>query len=780
MSLRTVALCALLAGAAPAEQLVFDSAEEWADWTRPFGLTQVDEQGRLQLVRFDKDINAVRDAHLFAHETKERGESVVGGVWEVGSGAETAPLAIDGDPETLWQPDPESAAEDWFITIDLGRAVLAREIRLTFPDHEGARPLRQFTVLVNTGVRIVATRDVFLFRSVYRTTRPNDQTSIAIPLGFPANDSTLVVDPGLQVDPDQRDGYRVIQYISIMSEEQNIDGALAEIEVIAVGDNVAINTDRRGSFNDGFNATSTANLFDANLNTNNSISSGSGELGWKEGGVFFAVDLGALFFVDEMFIYSMRPQEGTLGFGVGGTGPGHTILFSDGTLTLGSGLPVVEAFDYTELLTHLNPGSARLHYIRYLFKPRKKRYLFWHGISDSGWGQAKWGELMLFSPGYPAQVVLRSDFIDLGTADGRPRVINALSWDADLPPGARIQLRSRSGNALREVYAFHNKIGEEVTEEKWLSSPKVLRGAVDTSLVVGEDWDAWSNDYQSPSEPFKSQSPRRYVQLELILATDDPQVAPTIDALTIEFEEALVQEALGRIEPRSARPNEPTRFTYTLATRAQPADSGFDRLRFVLPEPADLEAGIQLHAGDALIDPATIEARGDTLLITLPRAITADSLAIRFTTRVLRNATRIDLDLGASERPGLWQSVEAMTRRANIVLLPAVPGSRRLIGDLAVVPPVFSPNGDGVNDQLTIRFVVLKVDAPDPQVQVFDLAGRLVAQLEPSATGGQRSYTWDGTDEQGATAAPGLYLCRIDLGAQTGEDCAVRLLGLAY
>ena len=51
-----------------------------------------------------------------------------------------------------------------------------------------------------------------------------------------------------------------------------------------------------------------------------------------------------------------------------------------------------------------------------------------------------------------------------------------------------MQLRSRSGVQLSEKYTYHNKIGEVVTEEKWLSSPKVLRGQVDTALVVGEDW----------------------------------------------------------------------------------------------------------------------------------------------------------------------------------------------------------------------------------------------------------------------------------------------------
>ena len=126
-----------------------------------------------------------------------------------------------------------------------------------------------------------------------------------------------------------------------------------------------------------------------------------------------------------------------------------------------------------------------------------------------------------------------------------------------------MQLRSRSGNALAPVFTFHNKIGEEITEEKWNSSPKVLRGAIDTALVVGEDWDAWSNVYQFSGETFKSQSPRRFVQLELILATDHPEVAPTVNELSIEFDAALLQSARGRIEPRSAPLNEETVFTYT-------------------------------------------------------------------------------------------------------------------------------------------------------------------------------------------------------------------------
>ena len=189
---------------------------------------------------------------------------------------------------------------------------------------------------------------------------------------------------------------------------------------------------------------------------------------------------------------------------------------------------------------------------------------------------------------------------------------------------------------------------------------------------------------------------------------------------------------------------------------------------------------MEVSAGATPIDPVAVEARGDSLFIALPELIAADSLEVRFTTRVLQNAALFALDLGTNERPGLWQSVEAMTRRANIVLLPELTGSRWLISDLAIDPPVFTPNGDGINDQVAIRFAVLKVAAPAPQVDIFDLSGHQVARLSPSSSGSLRSYLWDGVDRHGAVVPPGIYLCRIDLGAQTGEDDAVRLIGLAY
>ncbi len=776
-----VCVCVFALSAAYAERLVFQGTESWRDWEVPLGLTEVGDQGQLRLVKYRKNIDAVRDAHLFSYESKSKG-LVSGGIWEATSNPAAAETIIDGDETTYWQPDPADEVEDWAIEIDLARTVLAREIRLQFPDREGARPFRQFTVYASTGARVSVKEDVVMLEPVFRTTRPNADSEIVIPLSYASRDSALILDEGIEVDPALKNGYRVVQRIRIEVEEKSPDAALAEVSVRAIGDNISLGAEQRGSFVNGINSVDPQNLFDGDMNTNNLIGSSYGSLGWKEGGVWFGVDLGATFFVDEFFLYSFKSDEGLVGYSINGTGPGHTVLYSDGAQVLQSGLPVPGAFDYTELFTHINPNADRLLYIRYIFKPRKMRYFFWHGIRDTGWGIVKWGEFMLFSPGHPAEVVLRSPFIDLGTeaGDGRPKVIKGLHWDADLPLGAKLQLRSRSGNTLDPLYTFYDRKGDEVTEDRWKSAPKVLRGAIDTTLVVGDDWGAWSNVYQNSGEVFQSESPRRYVQLEMILGTDDPQVGPQVNSLSIEYEQALVQDARGQIWPREAPVNERTRFAYTVWPRSAGGDSGFDQVRLVVPEASNVDyTGVEVDG--VAIQPESVVSAGDSLWVDLGQAVSGDSVRIAFETQLLNNATVVSADLGLSNRPGLWQSVEPAVRRSNVVMLPNLIGQEKLIGEVELATAVITPNGDGIHDELDVRFIVYKASRVEPVLQIYDLAGRRIAARTGTQEAGQWRLHWDGrSDDSGQTAAPGSYIYEISLGTDAGDDKRTGTIAVAY
>ena len=124
-----------------ADVLRFADIDAWSTWDMPYGLVEFGDAGQLQLVKYRKDINAVANAPLFTHGTRSRGEAVAGGIWKAGSNPDAAERTIDGDPATFWQAAPNDALDDWFVQVDLGRAVLAKEIRLTFPRQGRCPPL---------------------------------------------------------------------------------------------------------------------------------------------------------------------------------------------------------------------------------------------------------------------------------------------------------------------------------------------------------------------------------------------------------------------------------------------------------------------------------------------------------------------------------------------------------------------------------------------------------------------------------------------------------------
>ena len=787
--MRKYRVCCLLLGLlsygpSRAEEVRFDTPAEWATWEFPVDIVQFADDGSLKLKKFRKQINATLDAHLFTHPSQQRGE-VQGGIWRAGSNEADAPKLIDGDPATYWQPDAADQLVDWSVDIDLGRPVLAREIKLTFPDAAGARPLPQFSVFITQGARIQAQDDVFRYRKIFQTTKPNVETTIAIPLLGSALDTTRVLDADRDVELNAEQDFQMVRLIRIAAEEKSSDAALAEVEVTAVGDNVSLGVlARGGNFDNGLLAGDPQNMFDGNMDTSaNIITSGGTKGGWREGGLWWQVDLGALFWIDEMFIYFKTRGEGTSSFLFEGLhhGRGYNILFSDGRLTTGGDLDLTFLLREDMAIDAASVADRQVRHIRYLFQPRKMRYIFWHGHEETGW-YSRPTELMLFSPGYPAQVVLRSEFIDLGqlVGDGGTKAIKRLRWEATTPDQTRLQVRSRTGNTLQEFYRFYDKKGEEVTETRYGSLPKVIRGPIDTTVAVGADWGAWSNFYQFSGEAFKSETPRRFIQLELILSTEDPAVAPVLHALALDFEDALVAQAAGQVMPRHAVPNETTQFTYTLWTNAAEGDSGFDRLRFSTPSAVDA-ADVRLWVGGEVREPHAVRVVGDSLLfVDLPEVVRTDSVAVEFTTKVLRNATVFAADLGQEARPDLWQSVEAAERQANLVFLPDLPGSERLIGDLQVVPSVFSPNGDGINDRVQIRFALFKAVDATPSVRIFDLAGREVAALVSSGGDVLQSFSWGGLDASGERVVPGVYVCRIDARADAGQGEVIRTIAVAY
>ncbi len=99
-----------------------------------------------------------------------------------------------------------------------------------------------------------------------------------------------------------------------------------------------------------------------------------------------------------------------------------------------------------------------------------------------------------------------------------------------------------------------------------------------------------------------------------------------------------------------------------------------------------------------------------------------------------------------------------------------------------IAPNPFTPNGDGINDEVTFSFdLFLVLNQVNVQVEIYDLSGRRIAQIQTGgSTAGSLQVAWDGRDSQGQVARPGIYLYRlaIDLDNTSTEHSGT--LSLAY
>ena len=85
-------------------------------------------------------------------------------------------------------------------------------------------------------------------------------------------------------------------------------------------------------------------------------------------------------------------------------------------------------------------------------------------------------------------------------------------------------------------------------------------------------------------------------------------------------------------------------------------------------------------------------------------------------------------------------------------------------------PSVFTPNGDGINDEAVFAFTVVLMGASSAaQVEIYDLSGRRLRRIEErrEVSAGRYEIPWDGLDDTGDLVPPGIYAVRLGLDALT-------------
>ena len=805
------------------DEVVIDQAAHWAEWEAPIGTHVITAEGAV-LPRFlRRDINAALNAMEF--ETPEAGgDTLVGGIRRAGSSAAQAPFIMDGNQGTYWEPDPADPLKDWFVDVELGRSVIAKRVVVRFA--QTGDPFLKFRVLLSDG-RGHPERPLKFFR-VGQVTYPNKterefsfevRPQRPLPAGVEgevaqvvrfqalASDSTR----GAEVDRATYEALSLADQGTVEYFRQTVIGRqilideqthrdlpeeerglvryfrrerprLAELEVYTLGDNVVTLTQRLRNRNvsifenillelatDGlFRSFYPLRIYDSVLDRNQLL-----------------VDLGARFWLDRVRLVS---AEGPLS--------AYQLRISDGSLDPDGSL-------LWEALAERQNRESFLQ-LEEEFPLREVRYLELKRLELVIVGEhteaGNLSEIQAYGEGYVSEVGLESPVIRLG----RSRIFSAVEWDGDQPPGTQLEIRTRSGDEVIEERRYFDVVGQEISQEEWEAIRyEKNRGEVLVREIPGPGWSNWSAVYLTSGEPFKSPSPRRFAQAQIRLLTQEPLRTAQMRSLRLKLAPPLVDQTFAEVWPiDGVAPGEDQLFSMYIRSVFGPGNSGFDRIRLHSSSSVPIElisfregSEAQLRAGtgrELWPGPLDLERLEDgSVELAFPAPVTGGRslYEARFRTRVFLSGTVFGAELKRATRPGIVQAISegdagSLAASQSLVVVADVENFP-LLDRVRSLPQVFTPNGDGINDQAEIRFTIYRlIREKRIEVGIYDLSGRKVRELSlrrenPS---GDHLVAWDGRDDAGALVRPGTYLVCVAFAADVGagKTQAASLVGVVY
>jgi len=823
---------------------VIESQDHWARWQSVAKTIQITEDGvkpafirkntRLEIDGAEKivpGINAVLNASEFG-----------GGIWDAGSNRLSAANLMDGRMDTYWEPDTSAPLRDWWVQIDLGRAVSANKIVLKFVGEDLGDPFLQFKVLTSQGETIIRP---LVYRKRFSTNKPiknervfevdltnqlptkwtqvrGDFTGDVIRfVAVGVTDSDFgkarqvsqsnyeALDPEQQGDIEyfRREASGRTRLLEGREDWETLAGTasqgpvvyyrrelprLAEVEVWSIGDNIGIGVLERGG-----KVTSWENNGAEGVVVDGVIYSVEKALYWPAQGGYnpdrllpsqppdveraLVADLGGAFFLDNIRVLQASSNP---------PGPfrAYRIEVSDGSTNAGGSL----AWKTVGSLDHINSGES---YHDFKFPLTKvKHFSFTYKLHVRA-GRHGLSEIQFFGEGYMPEARIESvfdgpsAFIELGTT---PQNLASIEWDADIPPGTDIILQTRTGNTVKTTTLYYKKNGELFpgteeeaaeaydTDKKFFGDDSV--GSVVTQTNPGSDWSSWSQRYFNSGDKITSPSPRKFVAIQATFITENPLVAATLRWVKLNFVTPIAKTVIGEVLPAQLEViGAEQSFSYFIRTTFEAANEGFDEILIEAP------SGVKMKFKQAHVDltgqpPQTYTAQSegfevvvggsDSLWVRLPTPIKttggAALIEIQFAATTFDFTTFFNGSIGHSSIPNSWQRVDPgdaneTTDSEKTVILALERGV--VLGDIEVQNKIFTPNGDGINDDMTVSFSLMRVKASTPlQVKIYDLGGRLVHELRDEyITTGRHSVVWTGVDKFGDLVAPGIYVLRIDI-----------------
>ena len=297
--------------------------------------------------------------------------------------------------------------------------------------------------------------------------------------------------------------------------------------------------------------------------------------------------------------------------------------------------------------------------------------------------------------------------------------------------------------------------------------------------LPGDGWSGWSEIYAFSGQPSLSPAPRRYIQLQVRLLSDDPFQAAVLDEIVLQSVPPLAERTRAEVFPTEVEGGKRRAFTYYLRVLAAPGNLGFDRI---------VLRGAAMDFNQVLIDgegvSATVEVGDEELNVDLGHLFEGSRLVeIDFECALFRQA-RFDAFLVHSGM-GISQQVDEGDAETAVASDQAVVGlalSSHLVSGIRLSSAVFTPNDDGIGDVLRIEFDLLEFSVPRPlEVSLSDLAGRRVRGLvEDDFLPGHITLEWDGRDAAGKQVPPGSYILKISARGDARSQTLHRLVAVAY
>ena len=322
--------------------------------------------------------------------------------------------------------------------------------------------------------------------------------------------------------------------------------------------------------------------------------------------------------------------------------------------------------------------------------------------------------------------------------------------------------------------------GDPETKEAWLDLAISDRGRTEDNV---QDWSAWSAPYDDFSGDFASPGNRQYLQFRLLFTSQDVRAAATVESFSLQFSEpALARSVVGEIDPGTVPLGETRTFDYYILPEIGQGNPGFDRIEVETPflstvttvtvDGVEVESDTQEES-----DRFNVYLTGERITSGQLLRITFEALAAVYGTTFF--GTIYDTqseELGQRVTPGNATAASLSNRLSVEGKL-----ADRLVSNLSA-SRVFTPNGDDINDQGQISFVLLRALIPVPlQLTLHDLSGRTVRRLRDEGfVNGPYDIPWDGTDEGGRLVAPGSYILKLKVDTDTGSQHETKIIGVAY